>query len=1134
MRNNHTVECATSAVNPTPAVTPMAWPSTLQAAAGCGWPVGRRAVRGQVFRRFTRLTLVSAMLAAFGLNALAQNTTAGRYDGVVPPGLRAADTPSHVFSGQNTNVDYSANARVGTVVVEVDRDGIPADGQSPVRVTVRLLGVDGKPLRSDAFVTIETSAGRVLLDGAKTDEFGPGKLDADRVVPGIQLAVKQGVASFTLLAPTAPQDVRLRVTSGAAEASGVISFLPELREWIAAGLVEGVITLNRQSRDAIVPARFDDGFEQELRQFQRSFSDGKGSVGARTAFFIKGKIKGEYLLTAAYDSDKDTRDRLTRDVRSDEFYPVYGDSALHGSDVASAGKLFVRIDKQKSYLLYGDLQTSQAAASQLGVNGKQTLKLRDLGDYRRNVLGAKWHFESDGYSGNLFASRDNLTQVIEEFRGLGTSGPYALSNNGALSESERVEMVVRDRNQPSIILRTTPLARLTDYTFEPFSGRILLRQPLPAVDENLNPVSLRIAYEVDQGGDNFWLYGADVQAKLTGNLELGASAVEDKNPLAPYKLRSANLGLRLGDKSVLVAEVARSETTLNSPTARALFTSPGLGNLAGDVAGNAWRIELQHVDDRLDGRLLLGRSDPTFNNTNASLNGGREEALAKARYKVAQEWSVFAQLQKTADRTTGGDRQAGEVGATYKPSERFTVELGLRKVNETAQSVQPGNASFANPSDAGGFFGSGAVGVQPDTGQSLLSRSSTFPTTGGISKASPIDATTLRLGVRYQATDRLGWVAEIERDVSGDDKHRLSLGADYTIAERAKFYARYEDQQALSSTFSANPADKSKVWVAGLQSDYMTGGQLFSEYRLRDALSADAAASRDVVLASGVRNSFDIAAGLRLSASFERLNAIAGNGPDSSAIAGGIEYTANPLWKGAARLEYRRVNDVAATPDNEREDSWLSTVAFARKLDRDWTLLVRNFLLITDKDNSPGQHLQDRVQVGFAYRETDRNRLDVLGKYEFKVDKDEEATLATDEKAHIISLQANYHPSRPWTTTGRVAAKWSRDVFGSYAAYLLGGRVTYDFSEKLDLGVMANMLFSPTGDARQYAYGLEAGYNLQRNLWGSVGYVWKGFRDRDLTGAEYTDGGLFLRLRWKFDENLFGADKPDTNRSLPR
>ena len=39
-------------------------------------------------------------------------------------------------------------------------------------------------------------------------------------------------------------------------------------------------------------------------------------------------------------------------------------------------------------------------------------------------------------------------------------------------------------------------------------------------------------------------------------------------------------------------------------------------------------------------------------------------------------------------------------------------------------------------------------------------------------------------------------------------------------------------------------------------------------------------------------------------------------------------------------------------------------------------------------------------------------------------------------------------------------------------------------------------------------------------LWLSVGYNRFGFRDDDLASEGYTNKGVFLRLRYKFDENL--------------
>jgi hypothetical protein len=77
------------------------------------------------------------------------------------------------------------------------------------------------------------------------------------------------------------------------------------------------------------------------------------------------------------------------------------------------------------------------------------------------------------------------------------------------------------------------------------------------------------------------------------------------------------------------------------------------------------------------------------------------------------------------------------------------------------------------------------------------------------------------------------------------------------------------------------------------------------------------------------------------------------------------------------------------------------------------------------------------------------------------------------------------------------------------------------------------VLISPQGSARQYSMGLEVGYLVKENLWMSLGYNFAGFSNRDLTGTDYTNRGLFVRLRYKFDEDLVSSDDPSVNQTLP-
>ena len=1127
-----------------------------------------RAGRRQCRPRFGALSVLAkaTLLACVAMVAQAQSLS-GSAPGSAPPAGSPSDvryTPVQgsapalypkalideakpaLFRGEGAGgVGYAANAAVGRLVVEVERDAIAADGQTPVKVTVRVFGRDGKPLPDAVFVTVEHSGGRVLLPGARTDEFGPRRQDADRVIPGVQLKVEGGVAEFQLLAPFEAQDVRLRLTAGSEEASGTISYVPELRPMIAAGLIEGVI--NFRGGGVITPVRGNDAFEREIQSWSREFNGGKANAGARAAFFLKGTVRGDVLLTAAYDSDKDTRARLLRDVNPDEFYPVYGDASLRSFDARSGSRLYVRLDQNKNYVLFGDFVTGDGFTQPIGQGAVASLKQRSLGNYNRTATGVRLHREEDRLTGNVFVFNDSLRQVVEEFASQG-SGPYGLRNNGVLEGSEKVEVVVRDRTQPSRIVSVRTLGRLTDYSFEPFSGRILLFTFLPSVDADLNPVSLRITYEVDQGGEKFWVYGGDAQYRVTDHVELGGSAVVDTNPLSPYRLYSANATLKLGPRTALIAEVAQTSSEVNTnPTNQS--STPALVNRSGEVTGRAWRVELAHDSERAEVRAFIGRSAPGFDNPAAPLNGGRGEAQAKASYALTSTVKLYTEAVASEDRNPGGgERKIGGLGVRWQTTERLTLDLGLRSARETigtqgnGVSSVPFGSTLGNSGSIGSGSGGGALGygnqaLDPVTGLPIITAGGLAPAVSNLAPGTRLSSDTVRLGAGYRLTDTITLGGEVEHEVAGDARRRVALGADVQVAERTKLYGRWERQSGWASLQGVTTTGShTDAVVFGVDSTYLRDTQLFSEYRLRDAISG-----RDLQLASGVRNFWDVREGVRVTTALEHIEVKSGQAASANAASVGLDYTASELWRASTRLELRRSGDIKDTPAvNEAFGTTLWQVMVARKLARDWTLLGRNYLLLTDYATR-GDVLQNRSQLGVAYRDTDTNRINALAKIEYKVENDASNAVVGELKtrAFIASAHADWHPSRPWWLTGRIAGKWQSDVFelgvrDTFKSQLVSGRIVYDVTENWDLGALAAAQVGQFG-ARQYAAGLEVGYLLKQNLWLSAGVNFSGFSgDADLAGYEYTRRGAYVRLRFKFDENVFKREDREVNRSLER
>jgi hypothetical protein len=95
-----------------------------------------------------------------------------------------------------------------------------------------------------------------------------------------------------------------------------------------------------------------------------------------------------------------------------------------------------------------------------------------------------------------FASRTSTTQLVQEFRANGTSGPFQLNINGVVN-SQQVDILTRSRSQASVVVNDTPLTQFTDYEIESPAGLLLLKSPVPSVDADLNPVFVRVSYSVD-------------------------------------------------------------------------------------------------------------------------------------------------------------------------------------------------------------------------------------------------------------------------------------------------------------------------------------------------------------------------------------------------------------------------------------------------------------------------------------------------------------------------------------------------------------------------------------------------------------------------------------------------------------
>ncbi|MDH6593483.1 putative repeat protein (TIGR01451 family) [Variovorax sp. TBS-050B] len=1007
--------------------------------------------------------------------------------------LEAVDAFGNV-RGEAVEIAVVAPDRLGAIEI-----GLPAAAQAdlrtPVPVTVRLVDAAGVPVTARTQLTLQSDRGRWLSE------------DLNATEPGTQVFMEGGSAEFQLLPPGEAGDARIRIAAGDVVNEARLTLLPEQRPMIGLGIVEGVLDFTRRGKVPIGAAPAGAAFESELRSLQGDGSSDGRRAGGRAAFFLKGTVKGEYLLTAAFDSDKSQKERLFRDIRPDEFYPIYGDSSVKGFDAQSTQKLFVRIDKNRSYLLYGDFSTASSS------------EVRNLSQSNRSLTGLKHVYESDRVRATTYASRTAQTQQTEEFRALGTSGPYYLS--GATGEfvenSEQLEIVVRDRNQPGIVLQRTAMTRFVDYTLEPLTRRLLFTHAIASADANLNPQSIRVTYEVDAGGPKFAVAGVDVQAKVGEALQLGVVVGTDENPRNKRQLRALTGLARLGENTTVAAEVVATESDEKGK-------------------GKGARLEARYQDDKLAAVALATRTDDGFDNPGASFAAGRTEAAARAEYKLDPGLSVRAEALYGKDAAQADERRGASVSAQKKLGETSAVEVGVRH-------GRGGNLTGSNPG-----FDYGQISTYDGRlGSSIGANSVTaLGADAAAGSVDPRSQTTVRarFSTQMPGVPNAQVFVEGEQDVADGDRRVLAIGGNYAITDKTRAYGRYELISSLYGPYALDDGRRNNVGIVGLESAYMEGGRAYNEYRL-----SDGADGRGVQAAIGVRNTVKLTERLRVTGGVEHTRDLsgysnsvntgtgyAGGLGESTALTSGIEYFTDRV-KTSGVLEARRGEDA-----NTR----LFAAGFAYKLSPSWSLLARS---IASSSEGQGQnagnerHLQ-RHQVGVAYRPVDDDTWNALARYERRSEKvvgagnaagalqggsvfgaHNGADLPGKTSADIVSAHLHYNPQPGRAVMGRYAGKISRFGDGTlasrYWAHLLQGRYTHDIDRDWDMSVQAGMLFGK-GGGLQKSFGIEVGYQLYRNTWLSVGYNFVGLHDRDLTANEYTSKGAFIRLRFKFDETNLG------------
>ncbi len=374
---------------------------------------------------------------------------------------------------------------------------------------------------------------------------------------------------------------------------------PAARDWILVGLAEGTAGTNNVSGNMETL----DAEDEEEDYYQ----DG------RLAFYAKGRVKGDMLMTLAYDtkneSDSERSDHsLFQTINPLKYYTLYGDATDQRFDAPSSEKLYLRIERDQFYALFGDFNTG--------------LTVTELSRYSRSMTGIKTEYDGKRYGVNAFAAESDQVFIRDEIQGNGTSGLYNLSEDDIVINSDKVTLVTRDRFRPGIVIESRELSRFLDYNINTLDGTLFFKQPVPSRDEFFNPVYIIAVYETVSAGDKQLSGGGRARVKLLDQrLEVGVSAIHQGDTETGGNLFGTDLRYDINHNTELRVEVAGSDTTSGDS----------------DESGTAYLAQLAHHDPRMSTRLYFRDEDEAFGlGQQSSSNSGTRRYGADLQYLLTE------------------------------------------------------------------------------------------------------------------------------------------------------------------------------------------------------------------------------------------------------------------------------------------------------------------------------------------------------------------------------------------------------------------------------------------------------------------------------------------------------------------
>ncbi|HEX8579278.1 MAG TPA: hypothetical protein VF655_06755 [Allosphingosinicella sp.] len=944
-----------------------------------------------------------------------------------------------------------------------DRSVLVADGVTRPVLAVRLTDRDGRPVRHGLIGDFEVPA--PYYPAVEADAQQARQLAGlERARPFWKVEGEDGIAYIQLEPTTASGSVSLRFDFRDGDASReqrVEAWLdPGDRPWTIVGLAEATLGYAKLSDHL------------EATDGDEVFTEG------RLALYAKGRIRGKWLMTLAYDSDKqkdEARFGGTIDPRA--YYTVYADRSEQRFDAASVRKLYLKLERPQFYALFGDYET--------GIDEPE------LARYVRAFNGVKAEYRSDRVSAVAFVADTPNSHRRDEIQGNGLSGPYALGARDILPNSERITVEARDRLRSERIVEQRLLTRHVDYEIDYRAGTLRFKEPILSRTSALDPQFIVADYETDGVASRSLNAGGRVAVRSAdGKLQGAATAIRDSDALRSSTLVGADVRYRPNASTEIRAEVAVSDSEAKA----------GAPAASGGTA-TAWLVEAEHHGSTVDLLAYAREREAGFGvgQLSGSENGTRKFGL-DARARLGAAWSLTGSAWHEDYLLSDARRIAARALLEYRGPD-FSGRAGITYADDRLADGRTARSTLLQLGASKRFFNNR---LELD-GQTELPL-------GGSNGS-----------IDFPARHRLAARFAVTRDVQ--------LVGTYEIAD-----GETVDARTARLGFDLAPWAGARIALSGNVPNIAEyGPRSFAAFGLSQSLVLDAHWSVDVsVDANKTLGGIDPADVLN------PLHPVASGGyvgsggivsEDFTALTAGATYR-NGAWSITGRAEYRA---------GDRDDRYGFTAAALRQIG-EGSAAGGSFNWFTAKAANGAETRTTNLQLSWAHRPANSrwSVLEKLELREDRVSGAVAGQagpiglpLAVTGNARsrrmVNALSMNHSPNGgmgEWLDRSDFSLFWGSrfvadrlgedDVKGW--SNVVGADLRFDLSDTLDVGVAGTVRHGLGGRAIAYSGGPSVGFSPAKNSSITVGYNVSGFEDRDFEEARYTRAGPYVTMRLKFDQ----------------